>query len=457
MKPMRAAVVTALFILLAASAAQADILKSPYLQNVSRTGITVCLETNSPEDMTVEWGAGEQYGDQLIVGYAQDPDFPEGKRYVYKARLEGLAQGTTYHYRVTHGGDVSEDKTFITAPDNMSDFAFVAYGDSRGGSPEALNPEHVAVAEKIAEIMPMFYINTGDFVSSGENYLDWDTHFVTEGDLMGYAPMYPVYGNHEEDFDLETLFSGYGLWKYYFDTNHEDDGTWYSFDYGNVHFIILDVVRSWLIIPGTQQYRWLQADLQDYVDNPHTNFLLAFFHYPPFSWKPERSGDFITQTVVMPMLKRHGLDAIITGHDHYYARREVDGLTEVISGGGGAGLYDLYDDVENRFGYKAAAMDHHVIEVNVSSTLMQLDVWSTTTGQLIDSFNLEADQPPVPGDDDVDDDADDDVDDDLNDDVDDDLDDDLNDDVDDDDDDTQPAPAQSDGGDDDDDDGACCG
>ena len=431
--------------------AAAEILKTPYLQNVTRTGITVCLETNTPDDITVEWGLTEDYGEEISEGFVQNPDFPEGKRYVYKVRLEGLEQGSTYHYRVSHGGQVSEARTFITAPDNMSDFNFVAYGDSRGGTPEEPNPEHVAVAEAIKNIMPMFYINTGDMVSSGENYIDWDAHFAVENDLMGYAPMYPVYGNHEEGFDFETGFSGYGLWKYYFDTNHEDDGTWYSFDYGNVHFIVLDVPRSWLIIPGTQQYRWLRADLEEYTQNPHTNFLLAFFHYPPFCWKEGRSPDFITWTIVEPMLREYGVDAIITGHDHYYARREVWGITEVISGGGGAGLYDLYDNVENRLGYQAALKDHHIIEINVSSTLMQFDVWSTTADQLIDSFEIEADEPPVPFDDD--DDADDDVNDDVNDDFDDD---DANDDLDDDaaDDDSTPA---SDQGDDDDDDGSCCG
>ncbi len=454
MRILRVTTILTLCVFFAASFGQAEVLKTPYLQNVSRTGMTVCLETNTPEDVTVEWGLTQQYGESLTEGFVQDPDFPDGKRYIYKVRLEGLEQGTMYHYRATHGEFVSEDRTFITAPDNMSDFNFVAFGDSRGGTPTDPNLDHVGTASAITDIMPMFYINTGDFVSGGENYLDWDTHFSVENDLMGYAPMYPVYGNHEEGYDTETGISGFGLWKYYFDTDHEDDGTWYSFDYGNVHFIVLDLPRSWLILPGTAQYRWLYADLADYVENPHTNFLLAFFHYPPFSWKPGRNPDVSAWLIAEAILRQYGVNAIITGHDHYYARREMWGITEIISGGGGASLYDFYDNVENRLGYVAHAKEHHIIDINVSSTLMQFDVWSTTTDQLIDSFEIEVDDPPVP--DGEDDDADDDVDDDANDDADDDLNDDVDDDANDDSVDDDSAPA-ADKGDDDDDDGGCCG
>ena len=41
----------------------------------------------------------------------------------------------------------------------------------------------------------------------------------------------------------------------------------------------------------------------------------------------------------MPILARHRVDLVVSGHDHLYQRGEVDGIRYIVSGGGGASLY----------------------------------------------------------------------------------------------------------------------
>ena len=38
------------------------------------------------------------------------------------------------------------------------------------------------------------------------------------------------------------------------------------------------------------------------------------------------------------------VDAVFAGHEHHYQRKTVDGILHVITGGGGAPLYDREED-----------------------------------------------------------------------------------------------------------------
>ncbi len=50
---------------------------------------------------------------------------------------------------------------------------------------------------------------------------------------------------------------------------------WYSFDYGSVHVVQMSSEHEWL--PGTEQYAWLQADLQS-VNRTQTPWVVLTSH-----------------------------------------------------------------------------------------------------------------------------------------------------------------------------------
>ena len=94
---------------------------------------------------------------------------------------------------------------------------------------------------------------------------------------------------------------------------------YYSFDYGNAHFVCLDSMSS-ARTNGSPMYQWLEADLE-----ANTNeWLIAFWHHPPYS-KGSNDSDVRTEQIEMrnnfvPLLESHGVDLVLAGHSHSYER-----------------------------------------------------------------------------------------------------------------------------------------
>ena len=94
---------------------------------------------------------------------------------------------------------------------------------------------------------------------------------------------------------------------------------------------------------GSRQVRWLARQ----VARPGT-CRLAFWHRPRFS--AGRHGD---QADIAPLWDalRGRATLVLNGHDHDMQRlRPVDGITEIVSGAGGHGLYRLHRDRRLAFG-----------------------------------------------------------------------------------------------------------
>ncbi|MCP5055221.1 MAG: hypothetical protein GY937_00685, partial [bacterium] len=88
---------------------------------------------------------------------------------------------------------------------------------------------------------------------------------------------------------------------------------YYSFDFGNVHFVALDSSESDRS-PGGEMLSWLTADLAA----NQQDWTIAFFHHPPYS-KGSHDSDTETPLVEMrtnavPVLEAGGVDLVLTGH-----------------------------------------------------------------------------------------------------------------------------------------------
>ena len=111
-------------------------------------------------------------------------------------------------------------------------------------------------------------LHTGDIpysggICSGDDS-SWNqyirAYFDVYQESMGDIPFYPSVGNHE----LNGGSCGYQGYTdvYYLPENapsgHEEE--YYSFDWGNAHFVALDTNQSYSA--GSAQYNWLVNDLQ---------------------------------------------------------------------------------------------------------------------------------------------------------------------------------------------------
>jgi len=94
---------------------------------------------------------------------------------------------------------------------------------------------------------------------------------------------------------------------------------YYSFNYGNMHFVCLDSYDSDRD-PSGDMLTWLQSDLAANTQP----WLIAFWHHPPYtkgSHDSDNEGELIDMREnALPILESHGVDLVLTGHSHSYER-----------------------------------------------------------------------------------------------------------------------------------------
>jgi 3',5'-cyclic AMP phosphodiesterase CpdA len=101
---------------------------------------------------------------------------------------------------------------------------------------------------------------------------------------------------------------------------------------GNVAFFLLDSNRI-----DRAQTTWLVRALRAST----APWKVVAFHHPAFSCGVYR-GDPAVRSRWVPLFGRHGVDLVLSGHDHNYQRFAARrGVRYVVHGGGGARLYPL--------------------------------------------------------------------------------------------------------------------
>jgi len=242
-----------------------------------------------------------------------------------KVVLSGLAPGTAYQYD-SFGGEAGKG-SFKTAPRGAAQFQFVAYGDNRT-RPEA----HRAVIQGILKYAnPDFIVQTGDLVADGYDTSLWPVFFDIERELLRRSPIFPTPGNHERNSP-----------NYYDFMNTKP---YYSFDWGTAHFASID--SDIASVGATQaerdafwkeQTEWLENDLKQAQE---ADFRFVFAHHPPMTAVARRQGDNPHMTALEPMFEKYRVSAGLFGHDHNYQHYLKNGVHYIVTGGGGAPLYDV--------------------------------------------------------------------------------------------------------------------
>ncbi len=251
------------------AASPADTVKfviEPYLQYVTRTGITVMAETDVPAACTVEYGLSIPLSESVKV---EKPDA------MHEVKLTGLQPKTRYVYRVVctnAAGKRLESKylTFMTAVDADDAWSFAVIGDTQK------NPKITGkVAKGMWERRPHFVLHNGDVVDNGRDKKEWtDELFKPCNDLFGRVACFPTIGNHEKNDPQYYKYFSLPAPEYY-----------YSYTYGNAEFFSLDTNKR--VGPGTEQYQWLEKALAAST----ATWKICYHHHPCYSSDSDDFGD----------------------------------------------------------------------------------------------------------------------------------------------------------------------
>ncbi len=342
-----------------ADARDVALTRGPYLQSVTTDGIVIVWETNIAADSRLDFGLASSQG-----ASAADPTLTTH----HAIALTGLLPYTLYRYQVwSNDVPLGQESTFRTAaPADQAAFSFAVLGDTRYN-----HAAHQSVADCIAQLGPDFALHMGDLVQAGGDASDWDMFFSVEGNLLHQTSLFPVLGNHENNHPN------------YLDAFHlPNNERWYSFDYGHAHFVALQVDGYASFVPGSPQYAWLENDLA----SSDKEWKVVALHIPPYSSGPNAPyGDApVAQAVLPPLFERYGVDVVFSGHDHDYERSLVSGITYVVSGGGGAPLYEQTNP--NPYSLYFTSTLHTVLVTINDDTLSAIGV--RPDGVLFDPFTV---------------------------------------------------------------------
>jgi len=203
---------------------------------------------------------------------------------------------------------------------------FAAYGDTRDG-----HDIHRKIVADVLSFQPALVLQTGDLVHHGSAADEWKIFDDITGEMRRQVPYYPARGNHDvstegyyEQRVTQPTLSGNKLY--------------YSFEKGNLHFVAVDTEQK--VGPESEQGSWLEADLAQ--AQAARRFIVPFFHRVVFSIGPHAADPDVLarRPVLHSLFQRHGVRLVFQGHDHVYYRTVRDGITYVVTGGGGAPLYD---------------------------------------------------------------------------------------------------------------------
>ena len=242
--------------------------------------------------------------------------------------------------------DLPDRPTFVVpGVSPQQELRILVYGDMRFTDPsntKSTNPRaRKWLAEKVGTEHADAMLITGDIPFHGSNPQDWAV-FEREASSWARGPrVYPTIGNHELRLDWQP---GRMNWAAAFP--HLQGNGFYSVLLGNVFIMNLNSTEP--IWPRGLQADWLRTQL-DHIPE-QADFVILQMHIPLIA---DTQSEFIAnipapESVVLrryletrAQTSRQKFIAVY-GHIHNYERFEFNGITHIITGGGGAAPYPVF-------------------------------------------------------------------------------------------------------------------
>ncbi len=313
-----------------AASGSVTLTRGPYLQLGTATNIIVRWRTDSPTPSRVRFGLQPQALTWQMTDVANVTD--------HALTLTNLAPNSRYYYAI--GTDTLElasstNHYFITAPLEAKPTRIWVLGDAGAAFNQPDYTDYGLLVEGQRAVRDAYYANAagryadvwlllGDNAYNDGNDGDYTTNFFNiYPEITRQSVIWSAIGNHEIDpftGNVPAYFDIFSL-----PTRGEAGGIpsgnelYYSFDYGNIHFVCLDSEIS-STVSGSPQMTWLTADLAANTKD----WLIVFWHSPPYS-KGSHDSDSRPnlkkmRNDVLPIIESYGVDLVLCGHSHVYER-----------------------------------------------------------------------------------------------------------------------------------------
>ena len=227
----------------------------------------------------------------------------------------------------------------VPAPEDGGALTFVTYGDTRFTQrPEVANSQaRRALVQQMAGEHPLAILIGGDLVYQGSNP---DDYAVYKAETQAWADqnlrIFPTLGNHEFrgcDADQTPCLEN---WWAAFGSLPLKPFRWYSVNIGQTLLVLLLDSDS-ALKPGSPQRVWFEREIA--AADPRTKFIMVVMHYPPVRDPIYPAGR--DEKEIARYFAKHAKSlpqqvVVVGSHVHNYERFSKNGVTYLVSGGGGA-------------------------------------------------------------------------------------------------------------------------
>lgn len=292
-------------------------------------GRTLMWELSSPvEQQTVE--VRVQGAETILRRYpTTDERFTDDhiEVYQYAAEIEQLTPGTRYQYRIA-AGETATDWQELYAPAADESYKMLIFPDSQ--SSDYADWKQLAHLAWARNTDAQLFTCMGDLVDNGEDRQQWTEFFGGVKEMQRSIPMAPVMGNHET-YNCDWKVRLPEAYLHYFDTpkngSKEFDRYYYSFDYGDVHYIVLctqqkeiDAFKDGLL---AEQLAWMRRDLKAHRRRWNVVLMHKDVLQYRINGRPEREEGIDEENgrVWMPVFDELAIDVVFSAHLHTYRNR----------------------------------------------------------------------------------------------------------------------------------------
>ncbi|HWF37663.1 MAG TPA: metallophosphoesterase [Candidatus Acidoferrales bacterium] len=243
----------------------------------------------------------------------------------------------------------------------------IVYGDMR-----FTNPSNTRVAnsqarqlsvDRIAVVHPDAVELTGDVPYAGGRASDYDEYRAeTKSWRDENLRLYPVLGNHEFVGLVRECLQNW--WKAFPELQGH---RWYSVQFGKrIYLINLDSNSD--LLPNSAQMLWLHDQIQHLPKS--VDFVFVAMHHPPVADKQTlaeldhnpRPNEIALRDYIFSIApESHVRFIVAAGHIHNYERFELNGVTYLVSGGGGARPYAVERGPEDKYQTTDAVNFHYIL------------------------------------------------------------------------------------------------
>jgi len=305
------------------SAADPSLTRGPYLQMGTHDSMIVRWRTDVATDSQVRFGTTQG----VLTGTATDGTLTTE----HIVRITGLLPDTKYFYEVgttTSGLSGNDAATYFytnPAPGTVRPYRFWVIGDAGTGNVQQTNVRNAYSAYNGAGRTDAWLMLGDNAYSSGTDSEYQSYVYNVYPSMLRNVVVWPALGNHDTAQSTNPPASLPYFQMFSLPTNAEAGGfpsgteKYYSFDYGNVHFIELDSMASSRSSTGTMA-NWLRSDLAQNTKR----WTVAYWHHAPYTFGTHNSDTEIElaemRANINPILEAGGVDLVLAGHSHSYER-----------------------------------------------------------------------------------------------------------------------------------------